>query len=85
MKVGVKRRDATKVAFDFEGLVTTRRLAVPVSQRVTGVKAETLALVINEVKRAGIDRIELVLDNKKINPLTQSTVPPNTRLEQTRR
>ena len=34
-------------------------------QLARGVKAETLALVIKEVRRAGIDRIELVLDKKK--------------------
>lgn len=42
-----------------------------------GVKAETLALVIKEVKLAGVDRIELVLDKKKVGSSKQMAVPLN--------
>jgi len=51
--------------------------SIPNDERVVylkpavGIKAETLALVIKEVKLAGVDRIELVLDKKKVAPQRQ--------------
>jgi biopolymer transport protein ExbD len=65
--VGKKRLDLSQIS----NVVTSSLISIPSDEYIvyvksaTGVKAETLALVINEV--------------------TQSTVPPNTRLERTRR
>ena len=79
------RFDLTEIS-DF---VAGSLASIPRNERVvylksaTGVKFETLALVIKEVKRAGVDRIQFVLDKKKIDPLKQTPVPPK-RLERTR-
>ncbi len=85
--VGKHRLDLSQIS----EVVTCSLTSVPSDERVvylksaTGVKFETLALVIKEVRRAGVDRIEFVLDKKKVDPIMQPPVPPNKRLERTRR
>ena len=85
--IGKQRFDLSQIS----DVVTRSLISIPSNERVVylksaiGVKAETLALVIKEVKRAGVDRIELVLDKKKADPMQESPVPPNKRLERTRR
>ncbi|HSB28694.1 MAG TPA: biopolymer transporter ExbD [Pyrinomonadaceae bacterium] len=85
--IGKQRFDLSQIS----DVVTRSLISIPSNERTVylksaiGVKAETLAFVIKEVKRAGVDRIELVLDKKKTDPMQQSPVPPNKRLERTRR
>jgi len=77
--VGKHRFDLSQIS----EVVTCSLTSVPSDERVvylksaTGVKFETLALVIKEVRRAGVDRIEFVLDKKKVDPIMQPPVPPN--------
>jgi len=85
--IGKHRFNLTEIS----DVVAGSLASIPNNERIvylksaTGVKFETLALVIKEVKRAGVDRIEFVLDKKKIETLKQTRVPPNKRLERTRR
>ena len=47
-------------------------ISIPIDERIVylkpavGIRAETLALVIKEAKLAGVERIELVVDKKKV-------------------
>lgn len=58
---------------EIDEVVTQSLSTIPCGQRVAYVKSapnvrfETLALLVKEVKRAGIDRIEFVIDRKKVS------------------
>jgi biopolymer transport protein ExbD len=73
--IGKHRVDLSQIS----EVVTRSLIAVPSDERVVyiksapGVKFETLSFVIKEVKRAGVDRIEFVLDKKKIEAMKAIT------------
>ena len=58
---------------EIDEVITQSLSAIPYDQRVVYVKSapkvrfETLAPLVKEVKRAGIDRIEFVIDRKKVS------------------
>ena len=62
---------------EIDEVVTQSLNTLPSGQRVAYVKSapnvrfETLALLLKEVKRAGIDRIEFVIDRKKVSTSNQ--------------
>lgn len=68
--IGKHRFDLSEICEVVKGKLTS----IPTDERVVylkpavGIRAETLSLVIKEVKLAGVDRIELVLDKKKVDP-----------------
>ncbi len=85
--IGKHRVDLTEISDVVAGSLASisRNERVVYLKSPAGVQFETLALVIKEVKRADVDRIEFVLDKKKIDSLKQIPVPPNRRLGRTHR